>query len=56
MTEVIVRQTNDLSRIVDEFSKFLHFGRASTVSILIFISVVPIIVLNIFRNKEDEAL
>ncbi len=50
-------ETNLLAvKMMDEFSKFLHFGRASTVSILIFISVVPIIVLNIFRNKEDEAL
>ena len=50
-------ETNLLAvKMMDEFSKFLHFGRASTVSILIFISVVPIIVLNVFRNKEDEAL
>ncbi len=41
---------------LDEFSKFLHFGRASTVSILIFVSVVPIIVLNVFRNKEENSL
>ena len=50
-------ETNLLAvKMMDEFSKFLHFGRASTVSILIFISVVPIVVLNVFRNKEDEAL
>ena len=43
-------------KMMDEFSKFLHFGRASTVSILIFVSVVPIIVLNVFRNKEENSL
>ena len=50
-------ETNLLAvKMMDEFSKFLHFGRASTVSILIFISVIPIIVLNVFRNKEDSTL
>ena len=50
-------ETNLLAvKMMDEFSKFLHFGRASTVSILIFVSVVPIIVLNVFRNKEENSL
>jgi len=42
--------------MMDEFSKFLHFGRASTVAILIFISVIPIIVLNALRNREDTKI
>ena len=31
MTEVIVRQTNDLSRIVDEFSKFARMPEPKAV-------------------------
>ena len=50
-------ETNLLAvKMMDEFSKFLHFGRASTVAILIFISVIPIIVLNAFRNREDTKI
>ena len=50
-------ETNLLAvKMMDEFSKFLHFGRASTVAILIFISVIPIIVLNALRNREDTKI
>jgi alpha-glucoside transport system permease protein len=50
-------ETNLLAvKMLDEFSKYRNIGRSSTVAVLIFVCVIPIIVGNAFREKENSRL
>ena len=50
-------ETNLLAvKMLDEFSKYRNIGRSSTVAVLIFICVIPIIVGNAFREKENSRI
>ena len=47
-------ETNLLAvKMLDEFAKFLNQGRSAAVAVIIFISVIPIIILNIIRNRQE---
>ena len=47
-------ETNLLAvKMLDEFSKYRNIGRSSTVAVLIFICVIPIIIGNTYREKEN---
>ena len=47
-------ETNLLAvKMLDEFSKFRHYGRSATVAVLIFICVIPVIVLNAIKAREE---
>ena len=43
-------------KILDEFSKYINIGRSSTVAVLIFICVIPIIIGNTYREKENSSI
>ena len=50
-------ETNLLAvKMLDEFSKYRNIGRSSTVAVLIFICVIPIIIGNTYREKENSSL
>ena len=50
-------ETNLLAvKMLDEFSKYRNIGISSTVAVLIFICVIPIIVGNAFREKENSRI
>lgn len=42
-------------RMVTEFFTFFNFGMGGTLAVLLFIAVIPILILNIRRFKEQEA-
>tara|TARA_Y100000992_G_scaffold182831_1_gene123470 strand:- start:1373 stop:2422 length:1050 start_codon:yes stop_codon:yes gene_type:complete len=47
-------ETNLLAvKMLDEFAKFLNQGRSAAVAVIIFISVIPIIILNLIRNRSE---
>jgi len=47
-------ETNLLAvKMLDEFAIYLNQGRSATVAVLIFVCVIPIIFLNILKNKEE---
>ena len=43
-------------KMLDEFSKYRNIGRSSTVAVLIFICVIPIIIGNTYREKENSSI
>ena len=50
-------ETNLLAvKMLDEFSKYRNIGRSSTVAVLIFICVIPIIIGNTYREKENSSI
>ena len=50
-------ETNLLAvKMLDEFSKYRNIGRSSTVAVIIFVCVIPIIVGNALREKESNSL
>ena len=47
-------ETNLLAvKMLDEFSKYRQYGRSATVAVLIFVCVIPIIVINAVRAREE---
>ena len=49
-------ETNLLAvKMLDEFSKYRNIGRSSTVAVIIFVCVIPIIVGNALREKESNS-
>ena len=47
-------ETNLLAvKMLDEFAKFLNQGRSAAVAVIIFISVIPVIILNVYRNRQE---
>ena len=47
-------ETNLLAvKMLDEFAIYLNQGRSATVAVLIFVCVIPIILFNILKNKEE---
>ena len=42
--------------MLDEFSKYRNIGRSSTVAVIIFVCVIPIIVGNALREKESNRI
>tara|TARA_B100001939_G_scaffold204036_1_gene175472 strand:+ start:408 stop:1598 length:1191 start_codon:yes stop_codon:yes gene_type:complete len=47
-------ETNLLAvKMLDEFAIYLNQGRSATVAVLIFVCVIPVILLNILKNKEE---
>ena len=50
-------ETNLLAvKMLDEFSKYRNIGRSSTVAVVIFICVIPIIIGNTYREKENSSI
>jgi|TARA_X000000950_G_scaffold279716_1_gene372934 alpha-glucoside transport system permease protein len=50
-------ETNLLAvKMLDEFSKYRNIGRSSTVAVLIFVCVIPIIIGNTYREKENSSI
>jgi len=50
-------ETNLLAvKMLDEFSKYRNIGRSSTVAVLIFLCVIPIIIGNTYREKENSSI
>ena len=50
-------ETNLLAvKMLDEFSKYRNFGRSSTVAVLIFICVLPVIIGTALRERENSDL
>ena len=49
-------ETNLLAvKMLDEFSKYRNIGRSSTVAVIIFVCVIPIIIGNALREKEENS-
>ena len=50
-------ETNLLAvKMLDEFSKYRQYGRSATVAVLIFVCVIPIIVINAVRAREQTQI
>jgi len=50
-------ETNLLAvKMLDEFSKYRNFGRSSTVAVLIFVCVLPVIIGTALRERENSDL
>jgi alpha-glucoside transport system permease protein len=48
-------ETNLLAvKMLDEFSKYRNFGRSSTVAVLIFVCVLPVIIGTALRERENS--
>ena len=48
-------ETNLLAvKMLDEFSKYRNFGRSSTVAVLIFVCVLPVIIVTALRERENS--
>ena len=43
-------------KMLDEYFKFLNQGRSASVAVIIFICVIPVIMLNVFRNKAENTV
>ena len=43
-------------KMLDEYFKFLNQGRSASVAVIIFICVIPVILLNVFRNKAENTV
>ena len=47
-------ETNLLAvKMLDEFSKYRNFGRSSTVAVIIFICVLPVIIGTALRERDN---
>jgi len=50
-------ETNLLAvKMLDEFSKYRQYGRSATVAVLIFVCVIPVIVINAVRAREQTQI
>ena len=52
-SEMCIRDSLLAVKMLDEFSKYRNFGRSSTVAVLIFVCVLPVIIGTALRERDN---